>query len=199
IMISVVQTTSKQQGLNVTTLSFNLTSVLAGSTIFVALFAWHSGGTDQSISVSDGDGKYSRDCFYQNAIEGVVGIFRLQNASAGTHAIVINCVSSSNYINACAIEVSTGNHVLALDNSNFARGNSTTPSSGAINVSLNANEFIITSMVIPVNQASITVEVTSPIWTQVIEDLDFSTSIAGEIDRKIVSSAGSYTANWTLA
>lgn len=194
--ISVVQTSSKQRVASATSLSFNFTSVVAGNTIIVPVLLYKY---NVGLIVSDGDGRYTEDILDSNdSVNLVAAVFRLINASAGTHAITINGISSGNYIVACAIEVS-GSGFLLLDTNSKSKGSSTTPTSGATKTTEIANELIVGAMVCGANQASITAEVTSPTWTEAVEELSFSNFIPGEADRKIVSSKAAYTANWTLA
>lgn len=192
--IAIVQTTAKQTGNGVTTLNFSITGVTAGSTIFVPLVTFT--GTF-GISVSDAtDGKYTRDFTHANG-NSCVSLYRLDNASAGSHSITIDHPSGGIYIKTCAIEASSSGPLL-MDTNSVAGGSSTTPSSGATNDTVIADELLIAIVSTPVSQASITVAVTSPVWVQEMEELS-ATVQAGEIDTKIVSSTGSYTADWTLA
>ena len=191
--IAVLQTTAKQTGDSVTSKNFAFNGITAGSTIIVPVSVYMTSIAVSEIEVSDGDGKYTKDADIQVVQPNGVLIFRLINASAGNHSITVDFKGISTYVTCSGIEVGTE---LLLDSNSYNVGSSTTPSSGAARTTSVADEFIVGVMSIQAAQASITVEVTAPTWTELYEELSFSHA-TGEANYKIVSSAAAYTANWT--
>ena len=195
--ISVVQTTAKQRVDNGTSLNYSITGVTSGNSLFVVVIARRSAGVDSGLSVSDGDGTYSKDVT-RNQSNTHASIHRLENASSGSHSITVNGVSSGTWIVSCAVEVS-GLTSASLDKTAAAGSVSAAPSSGATATTTDANELLIGCMAIANNQASITVESLSPAWVEQVEELSVASHIPGEGDTRIVSATGAYTATWAAA
>jgi len=195
--ISIVQTVAKVNGDNITTFTVSINGVAAGNSIIVPL-VWYRVGIDLSATVSsDIDGQFIRDVFMSQSTNLGAAIFRLCNASSGNHTITVNLKSAGSYGIACALEVTP--KVVTDANTCGNASSGTTPTSNASGTTTTAETLVIALFGCTTSQATITVEVTSPTWTELMEEKNFAAHIPGEADYKIVSSTGSYTANWTIA
>lgn len=196
-----LQTLAEQEGTNAASDAATLTGVTAGSTIIVVGMFWRAAGQTQTIAVADDlNGAYIRD-FIHTVQTGTpvqaVGFFRLPNASAGDHVITVTPTGSASYFTWVAFEIDVD---LALATKIAATGSSTTPGSGTTpSTTLVDEAFVVGAFHVVANQASITVEVTSPTWTVASEQLNFSAQNAGEIVQKITAAEATVAANWTNA
>lgn len=193
-----IQSSAKQFGTNVTSVNFNFTGVTAGSTLIVVILMYRSTSpVNPEFIVSDADGKYTRDVFVNNASNLAAGIFRLTNATAGTHSITVSGVSTGNYF---TFTVQEWPGTLLLDSNNYLNiASGTAITTGPTRITPATEVLVIATFTAGANQASITVEVTSPVWTVIQEQLNWSAQNSGESVYKVVPGSSAYTANWTIA
>lgn len=191
--MNIVQTSGKQQVDNASSLSYNFTSVTANNSIIVAIIGF--GNPTDAFDVSDGDGKYSKDLVLA-ASTLYVALFRRNKCSSGTHATVITPGGTGHYITAVSIEVDE-QYLFPMEWSRN-NGNSTTPGSGTPENTVSAADLIVGVLSVGASPSTITVESTTPSWTQQIEETNFAAHSVGEVDTKFTTSTGSYPANWTL-
>lgn len=86
-----------------------------------------------------------------------------------------------------------------LDKTSKNTGTSTAPSSGAT-AAVSQNEEILFAAFSSngaANPATLTVELLSPAWTEIIEQTNGATNQLGELDRRSITGGGAVTANWT--
>ena len=106
------------------------------------------------------------------------------------------------YWEAAAVEVSgVGSTGLAVDQTASQNATSAAPSSGAT-PALTASEVLLAGVhAIGANQASLVVQVVSPTWTEEFENLNYSATVAGEGDSRIVTGAAGTTPgiSWTAS
>src|SRR5215468_4809211 len=193
--ITVVQSSGKQRFDAVTAATITLTGVGAGHTLIVLISAYATGLN------SDGDGTYTADDTVVMDTVFLAAVAHRDNVSAGTHAITLDFPGSS-WVIAAAIEVSGLTLTNSLDQTaqTFAYaglGSSvsvTTPDTGT---TAQPDELVVGVLSIANPATSITVESTTPAWTEVYEELPYTT-MTGEGDYKVVSAASTYHAAWTL-
>lgn len=195
--IAFVQSTGKQTGDNITTKTITLNGVVAGNHIIVTVSGYSGNDSNDKMTVTDGDGKYTCCAKSRKVSDNISTIWLLVAATAGTHSIVIDMKAAASYVSCAAVEFSSSS-ALSLDVNANDLGTSTTPGSTSPITTRHADELIVGVCAATNNQASITVEVTSPVWNTIYEELS-SAHIPGEADYKIVSATGTYAANWTLA
>lgn len=107
------------------------------------------------------------------------------------------------YFEAAAIEFSgVGSTGLVIDKKSYTPGVSGTLLSSGVTVALTANEVILAAACnINTNQTSLVVQSASPVWTQEFENLNYSASIAGEGNTRIITGATGTTqeCSWTAS
>jgi hypothetical protein len=126
----------------------------------------------------------------------------LPSASAAPYQITITVDGFSTYFESAAVEVGGVGLGLTMDQVVGATAASGTAiSTGTSAAVAGAEIFVAAACAIGANQASITAEVLSPAWVQEFENLNYSSTIAGEGDTRIRSSAAGTTqvGNWTAA
>jgi hypothetical protein len=201
--ISVVQTSSKLSSTSTNIHTIALNNVVARNHVFVVVLGYVSAGFfHHEMTVSDSDGRYACDVGMTDPSRlGWAGIYRMSAASSGSHSISISTVSTTR-VTAVAFEVAstrTRGGLLLCDRTRFGRGSSTAPTTNTTPTTSLPNELLVSGMVCLATQASIAVSTSPTNWSQLIEELDFSTNIAGEANQCIVSTAGNASASWTLA
>ena len=194
-MASILQTTAKVNGDNVQTLQITLTGVTAGSRIVVPIAAKRTGGASGTITVSDDvDGTYTKDA---TATQGNTSsfIFSKVTTVGGTHVITIDGVLTANFFTAAALEISAGSraNLRAQVNSGALV---TTLLTSVIGTAL--AESVLVAVCAFATSTSVTVQSTSPAWTELFEETNNAAHAPGEADYKILSSDAVADAQWTL-
>jgi hypothetical protein len=108
---------------------------------------------------------------------------------------------STGYWETAALEVSGVGTGLTVDQSVSQSATSATPSTGTT-PALTVNEVLLAAVhAIGANQASLVVQTVSPAWTEEFENLNYSATVAGEGDTRIVTGATgtTQTCSWTAA
>jgi centrosomal CEP192-like protein len=122
------------------TATLTLNNVATGDDIVVALGISAYGTSGAAVTVSDGSA-YTPEAVNTFGGHYMTGVYRLRNASAGTHSIVLTADTSSGYGSAMAFEVAGDANVIAdqaLNNSAF----SATPTTGSSAALAQANEIV---------------------------------------------------------
>jgi hypothetical protein len=115
--------------------------------------------------------------------------------SVGTFTITINPDGVGNtYMVAAATEWDTAFEVGATGAQNASVGTAASVGSGTIA----AERVLAAAVAVAQSQASITVEVVSPVWTPEFEELSFATDIPGEGNTRVAAASAPFTAAWTL-
>lgn len=190
--MTIVQTLQDQLADNVTTTTGSLTGVTAGNTLLVVASCFQAAATLRVVS--DVDGEFFFDTRVVSASSSVRW-FRLHRASAGSHTITLDNVIGGLYVIWAAYEVQGDAYSFDLST---GTGSSTNPSSGTVVVGSGDIDTLLLGGVAYAVSTSVTVESTSPTWTEDAEETNFALHTVGEIDSKIVTAAASYGANWTL-
>lgn len=192
--ISVIQVSGK---FTTTPISF---TVAAGNTIIVCVRTQATGGI-QNVVVSDSDGIYARD----EAVFGTqhcASVHRMNRSSGGVRSITIAVSFGGSFIavDSNAFELSSRGAIFkdcgvkAINSFGATGGSGNTPVTAA-----NAEFAIGLTHTAGGALASITVQTTTPAWTEAVEELTYVPRQTGECDYKSLTAAGSYGGQWTYS
>jgi hypothetical protein len=194
VAITRVQASGKQTGDNITTDNVTLNGVATGNSLFCLVSGFQVGaGVNVSSDIS---GAFTQDARASNGNPSAT-VFAIHNVASGNHVVTVDCTAAGKFISWSVTEVHSDVGALALDKTKTATGSSTSPSTGATATTTHTDEILMACFAQNSTQASITVEVTSPTWTEEYEELNQSLHQVGEGDSKIVSGLAAYTASWT--
>lgn len=181
----------------------------AGNLIVVTVFGWRTPGAGgfrmASNAVTDNKGNT-----YTQAVQSALdptnsnvstSIFYAYNiTSSATFTITVDPTGVGNYFSWAASEVSGATTGDPLDKTTSNTGtNATAPSTGSTTATSQANEIVFAVHVNDVTQTSITVDTFSPVFTELMENLDAANHIPGESDYRVISASGTQSCSWTLA
>jgi len=202
--LAILNRSGIKSGQNVNTFNFNITLPTNGNALVIEISGWNAGNLAFAAgNVTDNKGNtwLLAKTVSNNNGHGASAIFYVEKVAgaSGTYTITVGSnKNSGNWFDCAVFEVSGIGSKLNLGNTNSATGQSpANPTTGAAAVT-HTEELIAAAMEIASAEGSISVESTSPAWTQDFEQLSFVNNSPGEGDSKIVSSAGNYTGNWTV-
>lgn len=200
-----IQSTSKFRVSNGPSMGASFATLpTTGNGVFVIFAGWNS-STDINWQAGDVTDNQGVGNVYTLAVRSArVGnnrcaIFYCESigATSGTFTVNINPAALVNFWGAgVALEYSAVS-ASALDQTATSTGSGTAETTGATGTTAQADELILACTAISVALTAITVEATSPTWTEEAEELSFTTYLPFEADSKIVSAAAAYTGNWT--
>jgi hypothetical protein len=197
-----VQSTGRVRALSTLSVSLTFASPpTAGNTIVAAAIAY--------TAVSSFTGADNRGNSYTQVAKlttGQVSIVMFACTTplvTGSPFTVTLTANTPVYWEACAIEVTGagGTGVLTVDQTITQSGAGPTVSTGTTAALTGTDVFVLAGHAIAGNQTSITVQSVSPAWFQEFENLDYSASIAGELDtRSLTGVAGTtQSCSWTTS
>src|SRR5258708_6724247 len=189
-----IQGSGIKSGSNVNTFNASF-AVLpqVGNGLVILIDGWNAGNlafAEGNVTDNQGHGNYTlAGTISNNTGHGAAAIFYLDKitASAGTFTVTIGSnKSSGNFFDCALIEVGGFNNKLKLGPvSTLTGGAPNNARTGSISPSADDN-FLCMVHEIASAEVSITVEVTSPVWTQEFEQLSFAANSPVEGNTKIV-------------
>ena len=201
-----VQSTGRIRPTGATSVSLTFaTPPTAGNTVVVASIMFNnSGGT---FSCADNRGNTYAQAAYQNNGNNVaVVVFACTTALAtgSPFTVTITAVSFTTYFEATAIEVAGagGTGVLTVDRTSTQTSVAASqPATGTTAALTGTDAFLLAIHAIAANQASLTVQVVTPAWFEEMEHLNYSATVAGELDSRSVTGVLGTTqaCSWTAA
>lgn len=200
--LSRVQATGKVSGNNVTAFAMTVASPpTVGNSLVVGLVTWE---LRNFATIACTDNRGNTYGLAQQSAGGApcVAVYHCAViATTGTPFTITVTFPAATDVVGVAVEVSGVGSGLTVDQAVTAGAASgTAPSTGAT-AALSASEvFVLGAMGTSSAQASITVAVVSPTWTQELEELS-TALVAGEVDSRILTgvSGATTSASWTLA
>lgn len=180
--------------------TITITAVTAGASIFVINPMGNFAGSAIGASTVNDGSAYTLDAVHLNPRSGeplTVEVWRLHNASAGTHNIVLTSsnANSSNYGDIFAFSV-TGLQNAAPDVTVGAHAVSTTPATGATGTLSQSGEFVIAAMILDTTVGS--PAFTSPATTGYtsLMNVQATGNFPASADYKNVSATTAVSAAW---
>lgn len=196
--IAIAKRSTPAYGTAVDTLASSFSSLpSAGSNIIVLAWDWPESAAWTSGQVTDNQGNTYTLAAASTANNGQqCGVWYAENigSPSGTFTATLDPVSTGDYPNLIALEVTGLATSSSFDQTNTATGNSTAPNSGSITPS-QADELVIGVACTGGTVASIAA---AGGWTEEIEQLDSNNHQSGEGDSQIVASTSALSASWTL-
>lgn len=196
-----VQTTPQVRASSSTTVSVTFSAPpTVGNAVAVALIMYNASGTGTLTAVDNRGNTYSVALHRYNGQNAAAVLYCSKITTTGTPFTVTVTCTATCYFEAVAIEVNNIVTGLIVDKTNSTTGVSTTPATGSTAAITGTDVFVVSATSVGINLASITVQVVVPAWTQELENLSYSASVAGEADSRSLTGVASSTQScaWTL-